>query len=116
MGYATSLNIENSTSIRIISFENENIQEGDNFKLSERANANLPVRNPNKESLDIQYFISWDLNDGFSTNSEQTNLLCDNLLTKSELNGLARKHFVIQIVPNEILPTQIALRSDILLI
>ena len=116
MGYATSLNIENSTSERIISYENENIQEFGNFEFFGTSNTNLPARNPNIDRLNFHYFISWDLDDEFYTNSEKTNLLCDNLSTKSGLNGLARKYFVTQIISNNILPTQRALRSDILLI
>ena len=116
MGYATSLNIENSTSERIISYENENIQECGNFEFFGTSNTNLPARNPNIDRLNFHYFISWDLDDEFYTNSEKTNLLCDNLSTKSGLKGLARKYFVTQIISNNILPTQRALRSDILLI
>ena len=116
MGYATSLNIQNSTSERIVSYQNEDIQECGNFEFSETSNANLPVRNPNIDGLDIHYFISWDLDDEFNINSEKTNLLCGNHSTKSGLNRLARKYFVIQIISKNILPTQRALRSDILLI
>lgn len=116
MGYATSLNIKNSTSERIVTYENENIQECSNVEFSGTANANLPIRTSNIDSLNIHYFISWDLDDEFNSNIEKTNLLCDNLSTKSGLNELARKYFVIQIISNDILPTQRALRSDILLI
>ena len=116
MAYATSLNIKNSTSERIVSYENENIQECSNFEFSGTANANIPVRNPNIDSFNTHYFISWGLDDEFNINSEKTNLLCDNLSTKSKLNGLARTYFVIQLISKNILPTQRALRSDILLI
>jgi hypothetical protein len=114
MGYSASLNIENSTSERVISYKSVNIQECGNFKLSETAN--LPGSNPKIDYLNSNYFIFWDLDDEFSINSEHSNLLCDNLSTKSELNGLTRNYFVIQLISKNILPTQRALRSDVLLI
>jgi hypothetical protein len=116
MGYSASLNIENSSSNKIISGGNENIKECGNIEFSETANSNLPVRNPNIDSQCIHYFIFWDLDDEFNNNNEHTKPLCDNLSTKAELNGLTRKYFVIQIISKNILPTQRALRSDVLLI
>jgi hypothetical protein len=116
MSYSASLNIENSTSNKIISGGNENIKECSNIEFSETAYPNLPERNPSIGSQCIHYFIFWDLDDEFNNNNEYSKLLCDNLLTKSELNGLTRKYFVIQINSKNILPTQRALRSDVLLI
>jgi hypothetical protein len=114
MGYSASLNIENSTNERAISYISVNIQECGSFKLSETAN--LPGSNPNIDNFNSNYFIFWDLDDEFSSNSEHSKLLCDSLSTKSEHNGLTRNYFVIQLISKNILPTQRALRSDLLLI
>jgi hypothetical protein len=116
MSYSASLNIENSTSEKIISCENENIKECGNFEFSKTANSNLPVHNPSIDSQGFHYYIFWDLDDEFANNYEHTKLLCDNLSTKSELNDLARQYFLIHIFPQNLLPTQKALRSEILLI
>ena len=113
MSYAASLNTEKSGSEKIFPSNNENIQDEYNYEYYSHSHdgmSHTPVTgNSSSDSI-----ILSDADDNYN-NSELAELTSCSY-SKTGLENVDRKYFIIQLVSKGKLPTEKALRSEILLI
>ena len=114
MSYAASLNTEKSGSEKIFPSNNENIQDEYNYEFYSHSHDGVTSHTPVTGNSSSDSIILSDADDNYN-NSELAELTSCSY-SKTGLENVDRKYFIIQLVSKGKLPTEKALRSEILLI
>ncbi len=116
MNYAASLNIANLENGDTLSYNNENIQDEYNYEYYIHIDDGVPSHALETNINSLHCIILNDIDDNYSRNSELTKPVSDDYSIKSDLDKSVRKYFINQLISQAKLPTEKALRFDILLI
>ena len=116
MNYAASLNLAGSGCVKTLSHTNENIQDEYNYEFYMNSGNDLTSHSLTTQDNSFRYFTLDDTDDNYFMNSKLIKIASNNCSIKPDLDNTVRKYFMRQLFLQAKLPTERALRSDILLI
>ena len=116
MSYAASLNTGKSDSEKRVSSNSENIQDEYNYEFYTHSGKGQPFHTLRVDKNNLLYITLDDPDKNFNRYSKLTKLVFDDHFAKTDFNNSARKYFILQVILKTEIPTEISLRSDVLLI
>lgn len=116
MNYAASLNLLNSGNEKTLISNNENIQDEYNYDFYMHSDKNVPSHTLTIDNNFSYYIILSDSDEYYYRINILGKSTSNQYYVETELKNLTRKYFVLQEISKTKLPTERALRSDVLLI